>query len=472
MQNNNYSEYSVRKIPVVKQKVMDDSNIEDLKYLDKIKILELANIIDEWEKELLFSNNGFFSLKGKNIENKSKEFISELEKLINSKISSLSLSNSSSQAAVEELKRLKISDIFKQMQQYERQELSNWQIDVYTKNINLSIEKAVLYKNDKEVINSCFKKALSVLDLVSEKENWSEKVLKARKDNFISDFYSALINAFIEEKDIRFVAYFEKYKDVLSEEKQKEFELIIDEMKTNIISYNWAKELFSYNLDNEEQEKEIKKLNDEKLEIAVRKNLKILTANKEKFENLEKKEKIQKNWNKLEQFLKEEPLNALLNIDLTQEKSMIKTQVDYINKMVKDEYLVTDKSKFICLLKESFDDFQSFKNKDLSENKNNLSLVDYTFFQELQKKSDFDFVTFKSDISYLLKKLEEQKVKKDVDKYDCLIVLNNILKVDKEIDLDKKNKIIEALSVRYASCCNCQNKEKNKDDSIINKTGK
>ena len=469
-QNNKFSEYSVRKIPVTKQ--IETTNFEDEKYLDKIKILELSNVIDEWEKELLFSNNGFFSLKGKNVENKSTEFISELEKLVNSKISALKLSNSSSHEAVEKIKKLKIDNIKNQMQQYEHQELFNWEISVYTKTISSSIERAVLYKNDLSVIDYCFKTGLSVLDLVAEKEKWSNKVLKSRKDDFISDFYSALINAFLEEKDIRFVSYYEKYKGVLSEEKQKEFESIIEDMKLNIVAYNWSKELFSYNLDNDEQEKEIKKLNDEKLENAVRKNLKILKQDKENSEELENKDKVQKNWNELEKLLKEEPLKALLNIDLTQEKNIIKNQIDYINKMVKDGYLNTDKQKFISLLNEAFNDFQSFKNKNLLENKNYFSQVDYSFFQELQKKSDFDFISFKSDVSFLLKKLEEQKIKKIEDKYDCLIVLNRILNSDKEIDLDKKNKIIEALSIRYASCCNHQKKEIDKDDSIINKTGK
>ena len=53
--------YSLRKIPEKNIQI----NFEE-ENNDKIKILELMNIIDEWEKEVLFADNGFFSLKGKN----------------------------------------------------------------------------------------------------------------------------------------------------------------------------------------------------------------------------------------------------------------------------------------------------------------------------------------------------------------------------------------------------------------------
>ena len=87
--NNEFESFSVRKIPTIPKEV-NLSEIDDEK-LDKIKILELCNHIDEWEKEVLFSENGFFSTKGKEVKNKSKEFISELDRFISSKISSMNL---------------------------------------------------------------------------------------------------------------------------------------------------------------------------------------------------------------------------------------------------------------------------------------------------------------------------------------------------------------------------------------------
>ena len=106
--NNNVltSSFSLRKIPISQNENVLD--VENSKYLDKVKILELCNLIDEWEKELLFSDGGFFSLKGKEVKDKSDEFIKELEKFINSKISVMSFYFDESKEAVQKIKQIKI----------------------------------------------------------------------------------------------------------------------------------------------------------------------------------------------------------------------------------------------------------------------------------------------------------------------------------------------------------------------------
>ena len=136
--NNNSlsSSFSLRKIPVTNSENIID--VENEKYLDKIKILELCNVIDEWEKELLFSDGGFFSLKGKDVKDKSDEFIKELEKFINSKISAMVFYLPESKNAVQKIKQIKIENIKNQMIKYESQELYEWEISVYNKAIDLS----------------------------------------------------------------------------------------------------------------------------------------------------------------------------------------------------------------------------------------------------------------------------------------------------------------------------------------------
>ena len=48
---------SIRKIPVTESEIQQEALSDN--HIDKIKILELSNIIDKWEQELLFSENGF-----------------------------------------------------------------------------------------------------------------------------------------------------------------------------------------------------------------------------------------------------------------------------------------------------------------------------------------------------------------------------------------------------------------------------
>ena len=72
-ENTKIETFSMRKIPFVdKATQIIESNDA---YIDRIKILELSSSIDEWEKEILFSEKGFYSLKGRDIDKKLKEFI-------------------------------------------------------------------------------------------------------------------------------------------------------------------------------------------------------------------------------------------------------------------------------------------------------------------------------------------------------------------------------------------------------------
>ena len=81
--------FSIRKIPVTESEIQQEALSDN--HIDKIKILELSNIIDKWEQELLFSENGFFSLKGKTVEGKINEFVAELDGFIDSKIQEISV---------------------------------------------------------------------------------------------------------------------------------------------------------------------------------------------------------------------------------------------------------------------------------------------------------------------------------------------------------------------------------------------
>ena len=133
--------YSMRKIPIMKkdsQEVLVESD------MDKVKILELSNFIDEWEKELLFSETGFFSLKGRSVENKTKEFIEELDQLISTKIYEINFSKQESKNIIIEIKKRKLDAIKSQMIAYEKNEMKNWEFEVYENSIKSCIQRAVL----------------------------------------------------------------------------------------------------------------------------------------------------------------------------------------------------------------------------------------------------------------------------------------------------------------------------------------
>ena len=238
---------------------LKDSFIDE-NYLDKVKIIEFCNCIDTWEQELLFSQNGFFSLKGKDVENKAEEFIRELEEFANAKVSEIKFLKPESKIAVKEIKRLKLDAISKQINKYKIQQLKEWEIEVYEQSLSVIKNKATLYKDDINIVQKSLKSALSVLELMSKQENWVEKTYKKKKEIYLSDFYSGIIDAFISEKNINAVKYFQSYSKYLFKEDKEKLEEKIKKLKVDVISYNWAKEIFSYDLSNDELEKEINNL--------------------------------------------------------------------------------------------------------------------------------------------------------------------------------------------------------------------
>ncbi len=447
------SSFSVRKIPVNNNEIKEENY--NNKYSDRIKILELNNYIDEWEKELLFADNGYFSLKGKEVENKAKEYIEELENFINSKINNMSFSKKDAYETAQQIKLLKIDNIKSRLLNYEAQELFEWEIDVYEKSIELSVQKAVLYKDNPKIIASCYKNGTSVLELMAERENWNSKILKSKKEKYESDFYYALTTAFLEEKNINFVLYFEKYKEKLKEEKKVELEKIISEMKNKIIAYNWAKELFSYNLNESENEKEINKIKDKELLYEVRKFISVLKNNKKKHEEEEEKAKAEKCWENILSYIDTEPEKALLYIDLSQKAENIKSQREYIKRIIKSGEIITDKSKYIDVIKQAFTDFEEFKKKNIFEYRHLFSKEDFEIIKSIQQLTNEEIIILSSDIKLLFEKTNDLKINKKEELYSIIKIYLHFLKEyktenKKEADIEKRNKIIASMVERIS----------------------
>ncbi len=453
--NNNVltSSFSLRKIPISQNENVLD--VENSKYLDKVKILELCNLIDEWEKELLFSDGGFFSLKGKEVKDKSDEFIKELEKFINSKISVMSFYFDESKEAVQKIKQIKIENIQNKMIKYESQELYDWEISVYNNAINLSMQKALLYKEDTQLIEKFLKQGLSIIKLMSDREKWNNKILKSKKEKYLSEFYYSIIKSFLDDKDIRFFQYYEKYKNILDDEKKQELEKSIIETKDNIIAYNWAKEIFSYNWNDEKINQEINELKDENLEKLVKSYIEVLKKTEEEENDKSKKELVEKNWENIISLANKEPDKALLYIDLTQDRNVIEAQKKYINQFVKNGFIKTDKEKYTQILKKMINDFESFISMQLAEYRYLLSEKDYDFFHKLQKETSYEKqIKIISDYKFLLSELELNNIKKADQIYEFILLFQESLNEykilnSKDADIEKKNKIIETITQRF-----------------------
>lgn len=461
MLNNNSGSFSMRKIPFV-QKDEQVENFEKID-LDKIKILEFCNIIDEWEKQILFSDDGFYSIKGKEVKEKLKSFEIELDKFIAVKISEMKFENEQTKEIALKIKSDKVLAIKKEMKIYEQQQLKNWEIEVYENSLISSITKAVLYKSNSSIVNSSLKNGLSVLSLMSKKENWSKQTLKLKIDEFKSKFYSSLINSFIQDKDIKAYSYFNKYKDDLLIDEKEKLEESMNEFKINVVAYNWAKEVHSYKLSEKEQEEKIKEIKDKKVEEQVRSLLSDLKLSDKKEKEEENKEKNKKNWQEIIDIVEQDKNKAYVYIDYSSKKENVSAKKQYIKQMKKNGYILTDKKEFVALMFEFSKNFEEFKNKDITNYQCCLSKDDYSFFVGLQKISDYEFEKINEDYKYLCEKLEDIKLEKQDEKYDLIKLLfsskeeyKHINK--KEADLKARNEIIELVLARVKCCCSKEGK--------------
>lgn len=461
LNSNNSGTFSMRKIPFV-QKNEQPENVDEVN-LDKVKILELSNIIDKWEQEVLFSKDGFFSIQGKEVKDKLKYFEIELDKFISEKISEMKFENEQSKEIALKIKNEKTNALKKEMKSYAQDQLKNWELDVYENSLLSSINKAVLYKSNPLIISSSLKNGLNVLQIMAEKENWNKQTLNHKVLEFKSKFYSSLINSFIRDKDINAYKYFDKFKEYLLIEEKDKIEKVMNEFKVNVIAYNWAKEVYSYNLSDKEQTKKIKEINDKEIESQVQVLLSDFKLSDEKFKAESEKEKNKENWQEILNILEEDKDKAYLYIDYSLKKENINSKKQYI-KQIKDKgYISTDKKKFIDIISEFLENFDEFKTKDITDYQSCLSKEDYSFFLKLQSLSDYEYEKINADCKFLNEKIKEKELKNHEDKYALIKLLfsskdeyKNINK--KEADLKARNEIIELVLARVKCCCSKEGK--------------
>ena len=413
-------EFSLRKIPFIQENSADINNPENT---DNVKILELSNTIDEWEREILFSENGFYTLKGKNVENKTKEFISNLETLINSKITKIVFTDINSRTQAVLLKNTKINAIKEQMELYEKKQLKEWELEVYESAISSAKERAVLYRYNSEIVSSSYNQAAKIIE-------------------------------FIKDKNVQASVFYEKYKNKLNVADRENIEYCIKELKNNVIAYNWAKELFSYNLSEKENEKEISLVKDKDIEPLIRHFFNEFKSERKKETESKKKEQNENNWKEIIEVLKTEPDKAILYIDFSLPKENQKNKKEYIKQIINKKYIKTDKEKFINLFKELYENYEEFKKKDISDLRTFFSEEDFKIIEELKKQTEEENIVFVSDYDYISKVLSDISDIKTEEIYNfikyTISAINDYKKKNKgEIDIESRNKIIKSALERY-----------------------
>ena len=212
--------------------------------------------------------------------------------------------------------------------------------------------------------------------------------------------------------------------------------------------------MFSYNLLDDELEKEIKIIDDKEVKAEVRRYLdEFSISQKEVKKENEKLHNIQ-NWNDVIKVVNEDIDKAYLYIDYSSSKENINAKKQYISQIKRNGHIITDKVKFLDLFSEFIEKNECFKQKDISNYRNSLSIEDFKFFENLQFIDSSNFEKIIADYKYISRKIKEIDMKKNEDKYDFIKLLfsskEDYKKINKkEADLKARNEIIDLIISRY-----------------------
>ena len=413
--------------------------IEQQAVSDYIKILELSNFIDDWEQTVLFSQNGFYSLKGKAAEEKTKELLEVLERDSEKILSEENFKSPLSYQKAEEIKRNKINTIKEKMLAYEESEKLKYEIEITQKTIDASKDKAVSYKNYPEITEKCYLNALSAIGLQSQLLQASKEETNNLIKNFNSDFFESITKSFIDENSPEAKRFYSKNKTFIFEEKRENLEKAISQMEEKQSGFESAKEIFSKEINKSQAFKEVSEIKNEN----VRKFAKIYLENFfNSKENLEKEQKDKQNkarWEEIDACLEENSDSALSKIDLNADETEINAQISYIKTIIKKGEIETDDKKFFELYKCAFETPEKFP--------------DIYNFKHCLNKEDFDyFLNLKPDKNeyYELK----QHFEKSEDYNTLLIKTFNLEKkifeknANKQISLSQAAELIESVAAR------------------------
>ncbi len=412
---------------------------------DYIKILELSNFIDNWEQTVLFSQNGFYTLKGKNVQGKTKELLEVLEKDTDKILSEEDFEVQLSYQKAEKIKRNKIQTIKEKMLAYEKSENLKYEIETTEKAIEASKEKAISYKNFPDTVEKCYLNALSAIGLKSELLQTSKEETNKIIKEFNSDFFEGITKSFIDENSEDSKKFYSQNKNYILKEKQENLEKAIEQQKEKQLAFKQAKDLILKDINKTKAFDIISKTPNERIRKYTQIYFEGFYNSKENLEKEEKEKKNKETWENIDSGLAQNSDTALSYVDLNGSENEINAQINYIKTMIKDGEIKTDNKKFFELYKAAFEETSKFSETDLYNFKHCLNKEDFEFFLNLQK----NIPEIKNEY-YELK----QHFEKNEDFNTHLIKTYNLEKkiyeknANKQISLNQVAELIESIATR------------------------
>ena len=412
---------------------------------DLVKILELSNFIDEWEQTVLFSQDGFYTLKGKDVQGKTEELLEILKKDTEKVLEELNIKTSLSQHKAEKIRKAKIKTIEEKMVQYEQEEKFNYEIETVKQTIEASKNKAAAYKTFPEVVEKCYLNALSAISLKAGLEESSKTQVNEEIEKFNSEFFENIVWSFISENSDNAQKFYTQNRHYILKERQEIIEKSLGQMINKKTAFEKAKELIFKNSEKSKSLEAISKIKDEEIKKYTKLYFEGLFNSKENLRREEKAKLNDKIWKNIDKSLKENSDLALSYVDLNQEEEAINAQINYIKTMIKNGKIQTDNKKFFELFRCAFEEPQKYSEMNLNNSRHQLSKEDFEYLKDLQNNP-----TEHNSEYFELK----QKFEKD-DDFNAQLIKTYISErkieeknTGKQTSLSRTAELVESIAVR------------------------
>lgn len=184
--------------------------------INKTKIVDLTNKMDAYENQTLYDkDNGYFYKTGANAMNQSPVIMADYDNYADKLLKDSKLSGQYLDAARQAL-IAKRNKTFPSVAKHDADETKTWQNGVYTEKENNFLNKAILDRNDDNLLNQNLQQGYNVIQLQADLQNWDEPTKELKKQDFTSKYHVAVINALLGDGSLRAKQYYEAHKDQIN----------------------------------------------------------------------------------------------------------------------------------------------------------------------------------------------------------------------------------------------------------------
>ena len=361
--------------------------------LDQIRQLEFSNYIDELERtDLNDPENGYYSKLGKdamadpnNPESGAHGVMSSIEQKINQKQQELGLTWGRGAIKAYDTKAKKMKMLYDGATSHEIKETQNWQNATLQEATNAALTKGILHRDSEDEMNIALGNGLATIINKAALMHLDQDSTRIKMAEFKSEFYSGVLNAYLQDGSLKASDFYKKHKEELLPEAQAKYFGQVKNNERNYIARSVSDRLYNlYPEDEASAYAEVDKIENAEERNAVESRLTALYSRHKRVEEAEQNNLMDKMWDDVANKLKNNQVPSEDDIPYGLNGKNWLNARNAINQLVNKGDIDTDNSAYIELYELRNTDAQKFANMNLTEYRALLSNADYKAFQKMQ----------------------------------------------------------------------------------------